>query len=266
LAQLMDAHLRYAYQTQPLSSRPTIKMTSANGHTAFFYGTLMAPRVLHRVCHGPSLPLSTTQNNQLIVRPALLKSFRRHRVLQADYPAILPSDDSTVRGTLVSGLTDGDIWRLDIFEGDEYERQKVKVRLLEDEGDVNVEPTEEQLSAELEAETYVWIAGKQHLEDREWDFEEFVREKMGRWVGVRAEEEGEYKGENIRPSILGRSMTPASPAESVCFADFQPEVDEAVKAQGGATDPTGGRSLDGKYGKAVEETRGKEKNVLESAV
>jgi gamma-glutamylcyclotransferase (GGCT)/AIG2-like uncharacterized protein YtfP len=207
----MDANLLYAHQTQPSSHRPATKMTTAAGpHTAFFYGTLMAPRVLHRVCHGPSLPLSTTQNNQLIVRPALLKAFRRHRVLQADYPAILASENSTVRGTLVSGLTDGDIWRLDIFEGDEYSRQQVKVRVLVDEGDINIEPAEEQLGAEVEAETYVWIAGKEHLEDREWDFEEFVREKMGRWVGVRAEEEGEYKGEDVRPSILGLSLTPAS--------------------------------------------------------
>jgi gamma-glutamylcyclotransferase (GGCT)/AIG2-like uncharacterized protein YtfP len=207
----MDANLLYAHQTQPSSHRPTTKMATAAGpHTAFFYGTLMAPRVLHRVCYGPSLPLSTTQNNQLIARPALLKAFRRHRVLQADYPAILASENSTVRGTLVSGLTDGDIWRLDIFEGDEYSRQKVKVRVLVDEGDINVEPTDEQLGAEVEAETYVWIAGKKHLEDREWDFEEFVKEKMGRWVGVRAEEEGEYKGEDVRPSILGLFLTLAS--------------------------------------------------------
>ncbi|KAF2427551.1 hypothetical protein EJ08DRAFT_575677, partial [Tothia fuscella] len=152
-------------------------------YTAFFYGTLMAPRVLHRVCHGPSVPLSTTSNNTLKARPALLKSYRRHRVKGADYPAIIPADGSTVRGTLVTGLTDGDIWRLDIFEGDEYRRAKVKVRVINDEGNVNVEPEEGQLGEEVEAETYCWIAGKQHLEESEWDFEEFVREKMNRWVG-----------------------------------------------------------------------------------
>lgn len=115
----------------------------------------------------------------------------------------MATEDSTVRGTLVTGLTDGDIWRLDIFEGDEYNRSKVKVRVIQDEGDVNVEPTEEQLGEEVEAETYVWIAGRKLLEDNEWDFEEFVREKMGRWVGSGGEEAGEYNGENIRPSILG---------------------------------------------------------------
>jgi gamma-glutamylcyclotransferase (GGCT)/AIG2-like uncharacterized protein YtfP len=184
-------------------------MTSAAGpHSAFFYGTLMHESVLYRVCHGRSLPNSTTNSNKFIIRSGLLKLHRRHRVLQADYPAITPCDSSTVRGTLISGLTDGDIWRLDIFEGDEYERQKVKVRVIEDEGDVNVEPTEGQLGAEVDAETYIWIAGKEHLEDKEWDFKEFVRDKMSRWVGSGAEEAGEYNGENIRPSILGLSLCP----------------------------------------------------------
>ena len=165
----------------------------------------MAPKVLHRVCYGPNLPLSTTRNNQVHVRPALLKSYRRHRVNGADYPAIMPEPKSTVRGTLVSGLTDGDMWRLDIFEGDEYERKMVKVHVLTDEGNVNVEPTEKQLGEEVEADAYLWIASKNRLEDRAWDFEEFVREKMGRWVGLAAEEAGEYNGETLnRPFLLHR--------------------------------------------------------------
>jgi len=199
------------------------------------------------VCHGPSLPLSTTKNSELRARPALLQSFRRHRVLNADYPAIIACTDSTVRGTLVSGLTDGDMWRLDVFEGDEYERRKVKVRVLKDEGAMNVEPTEAQLGGEVDAETYVWISGEESLEDKEWDFEEFVREKMGRWVGAGGEENGEYNGEEVRPSII--------------------EVDEAVKVQEQNTrDPTGGRGLNGTIGKALEEGREKEKKVIQSAV
>jgi hypothetical protein len=105
-------------------------------------------------------------------------------VKNADYPAILPNTDSTVRGTLVSGLTDGDIWRLDIFEGSEYARRKVRVKILDDaHGGVEGE--------EVEAETYIWISGRHRLEDEEWDFDEFVREKMGRWVGGTQEEEEE---------------------------------------------------------------------------
>ena len=79
-----------------------------------------------------------------------------------------------MRGTFVSGLTEGDIWRLDIFEGDEYARRKVELRILDDGGD-----EEEQ----VEAETYIWIARKDKLEAGEWDFEGFRREKMSAWVG-----------------------------------------------------------------------------------
>lgn len=203
----MDKNLLYAHQTQKAADRPTINMASPVGpHTAFFYGTLMAPKVLSRVCYGPDVPLNTIKHGQLNIRPALLQGFRRHRVLHADYPAVVPCDKSTVRGTLVTGLTDGDLWRLDIFEGNEYERQKVKARELKYEGDINVEPTEEQLGNAVDAETYVWISPKSRLEDGEWDFQEFVKEKMWAWVGDSGEERSDYKGEfQVRPSIRGWS-------------------------------------------------------------
>ena len=46
---------------------------------------------------------------------------------------------------------------------------------------------------EVEAETYLWIGGESRLEEREWDFAEFQREKMRFWVGEAGEEE--YAGE-----------------------------------------------------------------------
>lgn len=160
------------------------------GRTAFFYGTLMAPEVLHRVCHGstsPTNPIYTTHN--LKTYPAILPAHRRHRVKDADYPAILPHNESTVRGTYVTGLTDSDIWRLDIFEGSEYERVKVKCKLLVQGSDEGAE------GEEVEAETYMWIGGEDSLEKREWDFAEFQKEKMRFWVGDGVDEEyaGEYR-------------------------------------------------------------------------
>ncbi|KAL8909032.1 MAG: hypothetical protein Q9207_000483 [Kuettlingeria erythrocarpa] len=163
----------------------------------------MEPQVLYRVCYGSSTP-SSFQKSLLSIRPAILHAHCRHRVLDRDYPAIIPSPHDSVRGTYVQGLTSGDIFRLDVFEGDEYERRKVKIRLLNVEGNENGEGNVE--GKELEAATYVWVAGKEELEDGEWDFGEFQREKMQRWIGGR----GEYD-----------------------------EVDEAVKARG--EDPTGGR-------------------------
>jgi gamma-glutamylcyclotransferase (GGCT)/AIG2-like uncharacterized protein YtfP len=219
----MDSHVLYSYQTATSSSNSsTIQSNSptppmAGEHTAFFYGTLMSPRVLHRVCHGPSSKRASKQSNStthhpLTIKPALLQGYRRHRVRHADYPAIVddPSGISTVRGTLVSGLTEGDIWRLDIFEGPEYHRRKVTARPIVKNKETKEEPNSSDLGEGVECETYVWISDRRDLEDSEWDFEEFVREKIGRWVGDRAEQEGEYDGMygwETRPSILGPSLT-----------------------------------------------------------
>ena len=153
----------------------------------------MAPEVLHRVIYGTSSP-TPFQKSLLTIRPAILHSYIRHKVLHVDYPAIIPSNTSScVRGTLVTGLTDGDIWRLDIFEGDEYDRRSVTVYPLEtvgdDAGKGNVEGNEA-----VVAQTYVWIAGEKRLEKEEWDFGAFVREKMWRWAGKEAENEGEFNG------------------------------------------------------------------------
>ncbi|KAF2140200.1 uncharacterized protein K452DRAFT_273808 [Aplosporella prunicola CBS 121167] len=189
-------------------------------------GTLMAPAVLHRVCHGTPTP-NDFQKSLLTARPALLPSYRRHKVRFADYPAILPDVDpaACVRGTFVTGLTDGDIWRLDLFEGSEYKRERVRVKVLAADGGIDAAGVAhhdtKETGEEVEVETYVWIAGKHKLEDEEWDFDEFVREKIGRWVGRGANEE--YAGTSLTSTYT--------------------EVDDAVAAQG--HDPTGGRAGDG---------------------
>src|SRR5271163_3251674 len=150
----------------------------------------MAPGVLYRVIYGTPQP-EAWQRKLTTFRPALLANHRRQRVYGCSYPAIVPCEGSTVRGNVVTGLTQGDVYRLDIFEGYQYRRVKVKVRVLKgvglDEkapqgspeatkGDADVE--------EVEAETYVWKDDTQELEDGEWDFEEFKREKMLSWMGV----------------------------------------------------------------------------------
>ncbi len=159
----------------------------------------MSEEVLYRVCYGSSTP-SNFQKSLLTTQPAILHSYRRHKVRSGDYPAIIDSPDSSVRGTYVRGLTEGDIWRLDIFEGDEYERRRVKVKTLKEVGDDKGRGNIE--GEEVEVETYVWIAGKGTLENGEWDLEEFRRENMHRWVGQRDDYDGE-----LRPSISGMSMS-----------------------------------------------------------
>ena len=109
-----------------------------------------------------------------------------------------------VRGTVVEGLTDKQIWRLDLFEGEQYRRVMVKVRccLLRvvrgvdgdgGEGRGDGEDDDDDDDDEVEAETYVWEdQGGKGLEEGEWDFEEFRREKMRRWVGGKEEYAGEF--------------------------------------------------------------------------
>ena len=87
-----------------------------------------------------------------------------------------------MRGTYVRGLTRRDQQRLDLFEGSQYERVRLRLHLLDENGNEG---------EEKEAESYVWAEDLSGLEDGEWDFEEFRREKMGRWVG----DDKEYKGE-----------------------------------------------------------------------
>ncbi|KAF2826684.1 hypothetical protein CC86DRAFT_369880 [Ophiobolus disseminans] len=186
-------------------------------HTAFFYGTLMAPQVLHRVIWGSQTPPTPAHASLLNIRPAILHAHQRRKVRNADYPAILPvkqKEGKSVRGTLVTGLTDGDIWRLDIFEGSEYQRRKVSVRVLEQGskkgdggmGDLAQNEEDNVEGKEVEAETYIWTAGAKYLEEEEWDFAEFVRDKMKRWVGREAA--GTDEGFQGRASICGGHLPP----------------------------------------------------------
>ena len=150
----------------------------------------MVPQVLYRVCYSTTTP-TEPQQSRLRIQPAILHEHCRRKVIERDYPALTPFPGGSVRGTYVDGLSDGDILRLDTWEGAEYERRKVKIRLLEVEGDENGQGNVE--GNELEAETYVWVAGENRLEQGEWDFAHFQREKLQRWTGSDEEYEGEFE-------------------------------------------------------------------------
>ncbi|KAF7336651.1 hypothetical protein MVEN_02099800 [Mycena venus] len=105
--------------------------------SAFFYGTLMHPKILKRVIGNDGSHLQICQ--------AALLNFTRHKVKSADYPGIIPYSQGkvffdheldreacSVRGTMVTGLTKSDLQRLDIFEGPEYDREKVSVYPLDE--------------------------------------------------------------------------------------------------------------------------------------
>lgn len=75
-----------------------------------------------------------------------------------------------------------------MFEGPQYERKKLKIKTLTKLGDGNGEGDVE--GEEVEVETYVWIGGDELLDEGEWDFDEFTREKLKWWVG-----DEQYEGE-----------------------------------------------------------------------
>ena len=179
----------------------------------------MVPEILYRVCYGTPHP-TPFQTSLLTFQPALLPGFIRRKVRYCDYPGITPAKaPACVRGTYVYGLTDGDLWRLGVFEGSQYERRKTKVKLLTQKNDVGegsksyqgegAQEQEEKVEAEaenydllerkyndaeneeVEANVFVFTAGETRLEDGEWNFEEFKRRKLKRWTGENEEYEGE---------------------------------------------------------------------------
>lgn len=145
----------------------------------------MAKEVLYRVIYGTSnlatRPEFAPLAANVSIRDALLHNYCRHHVAHADYPGMIAEAGKSVRGTYVTGLTDGDIWRLDCFEGSEYERKVVKCVLLGEGGEE---------IGEVEAETYVYVAGEDRLEKGEWSFEFFRKEKLKNWADGE-----EYEGE-----------------------------------------------------------------------
>ncbi|PPQ64595.1 hypothetical protein CVT26_001993 [Gymnopilus dilepis] len=173
----------------------------SKARSAFFYGTLMHPKILKAVIKndGPHLK----------VCPAVLLDYTRHEVKGCDYPGIIPFDrgikiinrelsqeEKSVRGTLVKGLTDKDMAYLDDFEGDEYRREKVQVHalgLLQDlSADLDSEtfvtehppplPDSPDTLTPIEAETYVY-ADENNLDASLWSFQDFVKHNAWKWYG-----------------------------------------------------------------------------------
>ncbi|KAK3945122.1 AIG2-like family-domain-containing protein [Diplogelasinospora grovesii] len=147
-------------------------------HCAFFYGTLMVPEVFYSVCYNnKSVPKAIADLHTF--HPATLHGYCRRRVLYADYPGITEDADHSVYGMFTTGLTKANLAKLNFFEGAQYERRTVKVKLLSKVGNVKGEGNVE--GEEKEAEVYVYM-DKEELEDKEWDLEEFRREKLTKWT------------------------------------------------------------------------------------
>ncbi|KAH7165946.1 AIG2-like family-domain-containing protein [Dactylonectria macrodidyma] len=161
--------------------------------TAFFYGTLMAPEVFFSVCYGDKDPPQVIKNMHTFA-PAVLEGYCRHRVRYADYPGIIVEKGHTVLGVYATGLTDANMVKLDYFEGSDYDRETVKVKLVKSAGDTTRGDEYRQASV------YVFNQ-PDDLEKKEWDFEHFRAEKMGYWT------RGEWKADQDPEDKAGVSTS-----------------------------------------------------------
>lgn len=97
-------------------------MSSPHTYSLFFYGTLIHPPILHRVIGS--------DGKHLTFLDAVLDGHARLHIRGEDYPAVVPleaarevmkreleGEERSVRGVLVTGLTDRDVGALDVFEG-----------------------------------------------------------------------------------------------------------------------------------------------------
>ncbi|TEA22265.1 Protein AIG2 C [Colletotrichum sidae] len=139
-------------------------------HAAFFYGTLMEPKVFFTVTQGDGNPPQVIKDLYTFT-PAVLHDYTRHRVQFADYPGMIPEKGGSVLGVYATGLTDANVVKLDFFEGSEYEKKAVTVKVRRDDG------TEE----DKQATAYIY-KHPDNLDRREWSFEEFRKEKMHIWT------------------------------------------------------------------------------------
>lgn len=167
----------------------------------------MAPEVFFSVCFGETNP-SKVIRDLYTFTPAILDDYCRHRVQNADYPAIVPEKGHSVRGVYATGLTDANMSKLDYFEGSEYERIEVSVKLAKKtggEGERIGEDKEDEVEVN-NAKVYVFRYPEQ-LERVEWDFEHFRKEKMKLWTrGDWAYDQGQSTSVNKQSESLTDSL------------------------------------------------------------
>ncbi|MGB3211458.1 MAG: gamma-glutamylcyclotransferase family protein [Desulforhopalus sp.] len=119
-------------------------------HNLFTYGSLM--------CNDIMSTVAACQNSTC---QATLNDFFRSKIREEEYPGIVPQPGSVVDGVLYLDLCDDAIKRLDVFEGELYQRQEVTV--ITEEGST------------VAAMTYVIKPRyRELLTDQQWSFTEFL--------------------------------------------------------------------------------------------
>jgi len=96
---------------------------------------------------------------------AILRSYSRFTVKGESYPGIIPVTDAVTEGIIYLNVDEPSLARLDIFEGDLYQRTPIQAETQE--GKI------------LNAETYVIKPEhRDYLSSKGWDVEEFVQNSL----------------------------------------------------------------------------------------
>ena len=124
-----------------------------NAHV-FTYGSLMFPEVWSRVVRG-----------SYRTERARLDGHGRFDIIGETYPGMVAREGSSVEGVLYFDVSPADFAALDAFEGEQYRRNTVQVRL--DSGET------------VEAGTYIYLRSEK-LSDSPWRPEAF---QMAKFIG-----------------------------------------------------------------------------------
>jgi len=129
----------------------------------FTYGSLMWADIWFSVCGRSHAAVD-----------AELHGYARHPVRGEDYPGLTPAtSDARVAGRLYLDVDEASLARLDVFEGEEYERLAVTVRLVD--------------GSEREAFCYRFRGvAAERLLPGEWDRALFDREGKARFIAAYA--------------------------------------------------------------------------------
>lgn len=130
-----------------MHGRAFAKIFSSMTCHVFTYGSLMFPKVWEKVVRGRYRRAA-----------AVLAGHARYAIVDACYPGMVRKIGASVEGVLYFDVDQPDLARLDAFEGAEYRRGAVSVRVPD--------------GAQVQVETYLYIR-PQRLLSTEWDAANF---------------------------------------------------------------------------------------------
>ena len=120
----------------------------------FAYGTLLIPDVMYAVTA-----------REFRFKNAILRGYARFTVKGESYPGIIPVADAVTIGIIYFDVDELSLERLDVFEGDLYQRKPVRV-----------ETKEREIQ---DAEAYVVKPKfRNHISSSEWNMKEFAKKHL----------------------------------------------------------------------------------------